>query len=155
MVIEFMVPGRAKPQGSMKFATSKSTGKPFPIKNAKLENWRALVAVTADAAMKWTPPFDGGVVVRLRFYFKRPKKHYRTGRYSNIIRDDAPSKLEHFQTPDIDKLIRGVLDALTGVVYHDDAQVREVHARKMWAGFDRTTVFVDGTHYLLAEEREA
>jgi len=32
--------------------------------------------------------------------------------------------------PDIDKLIRATFDALSGVVYHDDAQVADVHATK-------------------------
>jgi len=35
--------------------------------------------------------------------------------------------------PDIDKLLRAVSDALTGVGYMDDAQIVEVYASKIYA----------------------
>jgi Holliday junction resolvase RusA-like endonuclease len=35
--------------------------------------------------------------------------------------------------PDIDKLLRGVQDSLTGVVYEDDAQIVRVLAWKVYA----------------------
>lgn len=35
--------------------------------------------------------------------------------------------------PDADKLLRAVGDALTGVVYRDDAQLTTVVVRKRWA----------------------
>lgn len=38
----------------------------------------------------------------------------------------------HTQKPDIDKLIRPILDALTGIVYKDDCQVSKVTACKKW-----------------------
>jgi crossover junction endodeoxyribonuclease RusA len=34
--------------------------------------------------------------------------------------------------PDLDKLVRGVLDGLTGIAYEDDAQVIEIHAHKVY-----------------------
>lgn len=138
----------------MRFVKSKATGRSVPIRNPKLEDWRARIAVTADVAMHRIPPFDGGVVVRANFFFKRPKKHYRTGQYSDILRYDAPDDTEHFQAPDIDKLTRAVLDSLTGVVYHDDKQVKELKIKKRWAKREYTTISVTGTHYLLAEVGE-
>jgi crossover junction endodeoxyribonuclease RusA len=38
--------------------------------------------------------------------------------------------------PDLDKLTRGVLDALTGMAWHDDSEVAALHARKIYA-YDR------------------
>lgn len=41
--------------------------------------------------------------------------------------------LEHRRRPDLDKLTRGVLDALTGYAWIDDAQVCSIDARKFYA----------------------
>ena len=41
--------------------------------------------------------------------------------------------IQHRKRPDLDKLVRGVLDALTGYAWHDDAQVCEIVARKFYA----------------------
>ena len=53
---------------------------------------------------------EGPVRVDLKFLIPRPKtvvRKYPVGRYDG----------------DIDKLMRGILDAMTGVVYKDDSQV--------------------------------
>jgi len=39
--------------------------------------------------------------------------------------------------PDIDKLSRAVLDALTGIVFSDDAQVADLQAHKFFADAER------------------
>lgn len=44
--------------------------------------------------------------------------------------------------PDIDKLLRAVLDALTGVAYEDDSQVTVVYATKVYAAANGCTVRV-------------
>jgi Holliday junction resolvase RusA-like endonuclease len=46
----------------------------------------------------------------------------------------APLNTKHGypKSPDLDKLIRGVLDALTGVCYVDDSQVTFIEAQKIW-----------------------
>ena len=55
------------------------------------------------------------------FYLPRPKKYQRR------------LHVAHTTAPDLDKLVRSVLDALTEVVYLDDAQVVEVLAVKRYA----------------------
>ena len=63
--------------------------------------------------------FDGPVRCRLKFLLPRPKTVVRqrpTGRFDG----------------DIDKHVRSVLDALTGIAYKDDSQVVEVSASKYY-----------------------
>ena len=43
------------------------------------------------------------------------------------------SPVHHLQKPDTDKLIRAILDALTGIIYKDDSQVDAIHVTKKWA----------------------
>jgi len=70
----------------------------------------------------------GAVVVELAFYFARPKSHFGAGRNSERVLASAPKEM--VSMPDVDKLTRCALDALTGVVFVDDSQVVELSASK-------------------------
>ncbi len=96
--------------------------------NAKSAPWMATVAAAASEAMNGQPLLDGPLMLTVRFNFPRPKSHYRTGKHSAELRADAPSR--HGKKPDCDKLLRAICDAMTGVVYHDDAQLSTVFAWK-------------------------
>lgn len=87
----------------------------------ELKAWRTEVATQARNVMVGAEPLTGPVCFSAAFYIKRPKAHYRTGRFAALLRDDAP--LYCATKPDVDKLVRAILDALTGVVYADDSQV--------------------------------
>ena len=39
----------------------------------------------------------------------------------------------HRQAPDLDNLTKFLLDALNGVIWPDDKQIAEIHARKIWS----------------------
>lgn len=84
---------------------------------AGLPHWRALIANTAHAAHRglMTAPY----AVDLEFVMPRPKSTPKN-------RPTPPA----IKRPDIDKLERAVLDALTDVWFADDAQVIEVHKTK-------------------------
>eukprot|EP01041_Mallomonas_annulata_P013305 gene13305-28190_t len=75
-------------------------------------------------------PYLGPLEVFLAFYFTRPKSHYRTGKYSHILKEDAPSW--HTSRKDIDNLAKFVLDALNEKAYVDDRQIVAIHAYKMY-----------------------
>lgn len=93
---------------------------------AKQTPWVSAIreAVFEECGRDVTPV--GGVVVinRMEFFFPRPKSHYRTGKHASDMKADAPNY--HTSKPDVDKLERCVLDALTGVLWKDDSQVAYV-----------------------------
>tara|TARA_Y100000592_G_scaffold98531_1_gene171892 strand:+ start:5287 stop:5592 length:306 start_codon:yes stop_codon:yes gene_type:complete len=62
------------------------------------------------------------------FVFNRPKAHYRTNG------DLKPSAPQHCtgRIGDLSKLIRAVEDALTGVVYDDDAQIVHLTSQRRY-----------------------
>lgn len=92
--------------------------------------WRAAVAACAHDAMSDAPPTPVPVVLEAAFGVKRPKGHYGTGRNAGSLRASAPPFPA--VNPDLDKLARAVLDALTGIAYRDDAQVVELLASKRY-----------------------
>jgi len=81
-------------------------------------------------------PVHGPVAVNLAFMFVRPRGHYG----KRGLRPSAPA--QKITKPDVDKLVRAVLDAMTGVVFVDDAQVVSVQAAKWYAEQDFTLLWV-------------
>jgi Holliday junction resolvase RusA-like endonuclease len=71
------------------------------------------------------------VAVRMLFFLVRPKSHYGTGRNAGVLKSSAPRYAA--VAPDLDKLARAVLDALTGTVFHDDRQVVDLVCGKVYA----------------------
>lgn len=121
--LSFRVLGIPQPKGSTKaFAFRRRSGKlgvAVTSANAQLKPWEARVrdALTVYAQGVW---FDGPVAVDIVFALPRPKS--------------LPKRVtDHLKKPDLDKLIRGTLDALTGRVFTDDAQVTRITARKVYA----------------------
>lgn len=126
-MIKFSVNGTPVPQGSG-FVTGKH-GQVFSPRAVKVNPWRSDIAT--EAGRVCPVPLPGPVAVLIGFRVKRPKNHYRTGRNAHLLKDGAPGYPDG--KPDIDKLARAVLDALTGVVFWDDAQVVTLGVSKGYA----------------------
>lgn len=107
-------------------------GRLIDVKQAALRSWRDIVMHSFHRQ----PPIETGpVAVMLDFYLPRPKAHYGTGRNAQKLRQGAPGMPSG--KPDIDKLTRAVLDAMTGVAFHDDSQVCFIMASKNYATPER------------------
>lgn len=92
--------------------------------------WKA--AVARSAKVLWQgPPLNSVLFVVVEIRVPRPRGHYRTGRYANELRDDAPAYPA--VKPDATKLWRAIEDALTGIVWVDDALIVDQDVRKRYA----------------------
>ena len=131
--VQFFVRGTPRPKGSKKafVVKDKKTGKPRAVlaesAGEALKAWSNAVGAEARAHAP-SKPLSGPVCVEVAFHLPRPKRHYTA---SGALRGDAPAW--HAKRPDIDKLARGVLDALTGVLFEDDAQVASFLAKAVYA----------------------
>ena len=103
-----------------------------------LRGWSETVGWAAKAA--GVRRMERDVPVRVHVYFRFPFPR-RRGRLCPVVR------------PDVDKLVRALLDALTGVAYEDDAQVVELFALKVYADDARTIVNVSEIEIRLIEPR--
>lgn len=133
---EFFVAGVPAPQGSKRAFRNKFSGRIQQIENStRVAPWRSDVRDAALAAMGDILPLAGAVEVALRFVFARPKTHLSA---SGTVKASAP---EHMAAgPDVDKLARAVLDAMTSIVFEDDRQVVGLAAAKGYG--DRPGVHV-------------
>lgn len=117
MSVHISVPGQPAAQGSMKHIGG---GHMIPM-SKKLPAWRkAIIAAAHEAHGPVWEPMDGALTIHLDLFLTRPK----TTKYP-----DYPAG-----TPDLDKLIRAIGDALTQAgTITDDARVVSWHAHKHWA----------------------
>ena len=98
----------------------------------KLHAWRHAIGRAARDEWGEGAPTFKAVTIELHFRMERPKNQYADLQYRVKARyEDA----EPSMPPDLDKLIRAVLDALTGIVYDDDSQVVSLTASKTFARF--------------------
>lgn len=132
--LTFTVHGTPVPQGSKRIGRlgGKAGGRPIILDaNDKiLGPWRAQMRDAARAArhrLGWGP-FTGPVAVDITFTLERPASHFRRDGTLTPAARIAPSI-----RPDIDKLSRACLDAITeSGSWEDDGQVVQITARKVY-----------------------
>lgn len=110
VVVRFRVEGAPRPKGSWRHV-----GAGRVISAAKgLDAWERAVRQAAEHAMVVPRVSGDALQVTLTFRMPRPacRKH----------------DVWHTTRPDVDKLIRAVLDAMSGIVYDDDALICSVIA---------------------------
>lgn len=131
--ITFTAWGVAAPKGSAKGFAVPIKGQPGKFRavvthdNPRTKGWQQVVSEAAGRALDEIPfgagPFHASAAIRvlIAFYLPRPKS---LGKKTTV---------HHTKKPDVDKLVRGVLDGLTGVLFNDDAQVVDLQTRKRYA----------------------
>lgn len=131
--------GRAQPAGSKRAFPNPKTGKIIVTDDAKQSRpWKQQVAGAARAEMSGEQAWDHPIKLTVLFVVGRPKGHYRTGRNAGLLREGAPSRPT--VRPDATKLLRAVEDALTGIVWRDDAQVVDQHVAKVYGHPERCEI---------------
>lgn len=125
----FTIPGPARGQGS-----KRHVGNGVMIEESRhLPAWRATVAAAArEAATRagWTLT-TGHCWLEVDVHVERPLTHHVGRDRARELRDDAPEYCT--RTPDLDKVLRAVCDALTKILWADDKQVVDITANRCWA----------------------
>lgn len=118
--ISVWVAGTPIAQGSIKAVGSTPSGHAILTSTAKgLKPWRTQIGWALQQQV--TELTAGPVSVGLLFLLPRPKSLPKT------------REIPHVKRPDIDKILRAVLDAMSNVVYHDDSQVNKILVEKRYA----------------------
>jgi Holliday junction resolvase RusA-like endonuclease len=118
-MLKIRVFGVPAPQGSKRGYAVRGRVNMVEQAHKTLKPWREDVSDAAAKVMDGRDRLDGDLFVSITFFMKRPKSVKRP--YPNVA-------------PDVDKMTRGVLDALKfGDVYVDDARVVACMALKEYA----------------------
>lgn len=131
------VPGTPTPQGSKRAFVVRGRAVVAESAGQKLKTWRATIGQTIDQQLDTvrdisTEPVTDPVHIKLEFYIAAPKQA-------------PPSHRWHRKRPDLDKLIRAVLDELSGRLIVDDSQVASIIATKELERNGRTGVRINLT----------
>ncbi len=119
-MIEIIIPGEPCAQGRPRFARR---GKFMVAYDpAKSRNWKATAQCHMRDAMAGAAPLQGPVTCMVAARFTCPASDHRK-------RDPMPRRW-HAKRPDVENVVKAVLDAATGVLWLDDNQVSHLVAAK-------------------------
>lgn len=127
--IEFHVLGEPSPEGSTRAFYIPKLNKTVTThqNQSALDAWRNRVATEAQNVLlerEWLSDNASSYSVAVLFVLPRPPSVPRHRRIMPTVK------------PDIDKLLRAINDALTGILWPDDCQVVSAYARKEYADSD-------------------
>lgn len=122
--LHFWVPGVPAPQGSSR-AFVRGNRAVVTSANPRLKSWRHDVMMAAQNALGSDMALQGPVELELLFLYNRPAGHFG----KRGLLPSAP--VAKTTQPDLDKLVRGMCDALKQAgAYRDDALVIRIGAAK-------------------------
>lgn len=155
-MITFTVLGKAEPAGSKRAFALRKKGGALVLReggapvisitddNPNSKAWKQEVGKSALLARAAQPGhlgrlLEGPLAVTFYFYRPRPKGHMTSkGELSKSGRETPYPTSK----PDVLKLARGVEDALTSVLWRDDAQIVDEKIRKFWGEPARVVITV-------------
>ena len=148
---QFTVIGHAEPAGSKKafVPLHPKTKQPYRRPgggvmvsvvdaNPRASGWKKLVAKVAREECG-EPLLTGPLKVTMTFYRVRPQGHYGASGLSKAGKE-TPLPITK---PDAGKLARGTIDAMTGVIYVDDAQIVEEVSIKRYGTPPRVEITIE------------
>jgi Holliday junction resolvase RusA-like endonuclease len=124
--VAFTVFGQPAPAGSKTIGRGRAGNTFIRDSSKKSYPWKKDVAQAAGIAMQGDGLLEGPLSLELVFHVPRPKGHFGV----RGLRPSAPA----YPTvkPDVLKLARAVEDAMSGVVFRDDAQIVTEFLRKTY-----------------------
>lgn len=133
--IQFSVPGDPKAlKRHRSFQRGKFKGTYDPSTNDKAD----FLAKALES--KPAVPYDEALCVSLKFYFARPKGHYRSGSKAHLLKETAPTY--HTGTPDADNLAKFVCDSFNGIFWKDDSRISELLVSKQYSDVPHVEIYI-------------
>ena len=131
MNLTIIVPGEPVPKGRPRFSTAGGYVRTFTP--AKTKSFEEIVKWNYLCTDHPKQPIDDNIHMQIDFYFPVPKS-MKVSKFLNI-EDTAMNK-----KPDIDNLVKSVLDALNKVAYRDDALISSIFTKKRYSKNPRTEI---------------
>ena len=133
--VAFVIPGAPVGKGRPKFARRGNFTVAYtPEKTASYEN---LVKVKAEEAMAGRAAFEGAVSVVIWLYVTPPASWSQKKQ-----REALEGRIFPTSKPDIDNVLKGIMDACNEIVFKDDKQAVDVRVVKRYGQVARASVEV-------------
>lgn len=125
-MISFTVPGIARGKGRPRVARRGAHIALYT--DAKTASYEGLVSMAAQSALAGRPPLTGPLILTMLVRITPPQSISKSARQAMLAGQYGPTK-----RPDIDNVVKAVLDGCNGIAFQDDKQVVEIHAAKIFA----------------------
>lgn len=137
--------GKVNPQQRPRFQVVKTKdGRVFPhtYEDDKSKNFKAILHVLAQKELAESKGqiLDGPVTMVVKYYVPVPKSFTK-----RQLKELSEGRLFPTKKPDVDNVLKAVMDALNGVLYWDDKQVVRVEVKKFYRNSEGLSVSVYGT----------
>ena len=132
--IFFTVP-QVSGKGRPRFARQGTFVKTYT--DAKTLTYEKSIQTYAKQAMGSTSPLIGAVAAYLHIGIPIPPSYSKTRQKACIEGMERPTK-----KPDIDNIVKAVLDGMNGIVYLDDKQVVDLHLTKVYSSKEGIDIMV-------------
>lgn len=133
MKVQFSIPGEPQGKERPRFSyRGQNTYTP-----AKTQNYERLVALQYKSHCRYKFDEKVPLLVGIRAYFSIPKSVSK-----KVAADMRNNKIRPTKRPDVDNIIKIILDSLNDVAYHDDAQVVECVVLKFYSDNPKVDVTI-------------
>lgn len=124
MIYEFEVPGKIIGKGRPRI--NSYTGNVYTPTRTK--DYETLVEQYFMLKYPRFKPFEGRVQVEISAFFEIPKSTKNADRALMLDNKINPTK-----KPDIDNIVKIVLDAMNGIAFYDDTQITKLYVEKLYS----------------------
>lgn len=130
--VTFRVYGEPVAKGRPRFTRQ---GRAYTPK--KTHDYESEVAGMAKAAMGSSEPLETPVTVCVYVTFPIPQSYSKKRSEACLNGSER-----HTKRPDLDNIVKAVTDACNGVVYKDDSQIVNLHAKKVYGDTAMVEVYI-------------
>lgn len=131
MIYEFEVPGKIIGKGRPRL--NSYTGSVYTPTRTK--DYESLVAQYFLLKYPKYKPFEGRLQVEINAFFEVPKSTKKADRALMLENKINPTK-----KPDIDNIIKIILDAMNGIAFKDDIQITKLNVEKSYSTSERVEI---------------
>ena len=134
-VLAFEIPGQPIGQGRPKFSTINGHARAYDPEKSR--NYKAYIRMLATQAMKDSgfTIIEGPCSIEIFAFFEVPKSKSKKFREAALNGLERPTK-----KPDLSNIIKGIEDALNGLVYKDDSSIVSLKIQKYYSEFPRVEI---------------
>jgi len=128
---------RVRARERVRGAVRTRTHTPWETKAAE-ERWQALWMAQGRPRVPDGEPF----ALEVRVYVARPASHWKKNGELTAAGLRAGLVVPRSKKPDLDNVVKLILDALNGFAWRDDAQLAELLVRRVWCASEAVEVVV-------------
>ena len=134
--MRFIVPGIPVPKGRPRLTTINGSARAYTPKKTK--DYESIVAMSATDAMQGAEPMDKPLMAHINIYLPIPASWSKKKRELALSYD-----VIHTKKPDVDNVLKAILDGMNGIVFVDDARVVGMYVFKHYSDTPRVDVEIE------------